>query len=878
MANVSSSSSTSTTNNAFSSHGLSGFASGLDTESMVQAMLQSTQSKIDAQNQKITKLEWTQSIYRDVIKQVQAFQSKYFSFSNASTNLKTNSFWNTMKVASSNAAISVTNKSATTNSNMSISSVKQLATATTQYGKSGIVGDISLKLEENVSEYIKSGTPVNINVSLDGVSKTIELTGSTRQEVVENLNNSLAKAFGSAVSASLSNDGQLTLNAGDDHVVKLTASSTEAKSLLNMAGSTVSNKLVLNNSIGSLSFDETLSGTYFEFEINGTKITASASDTVNDIINRVNSSDAGVTMSYDTLNDCFVMKASSTGANVGVKLADGSYGISIKDTTGNLMNLLMGAESSNNVGTDSLKSVKTDLVGEETTFEKFDTAKSFVMTIDGKEVEFIVSGAETEEELVEKLNELIAKDYKDVSISMNELKDNSDQPTGNYEISLSGGNYEIELADAKDGSLNALLGFGEAKNYTKIEGSTTLANLYGVDVSGVDPDTKAENTYKLNISYVSGVDADGKDIITTKSVEYKASDSINTLITNINDQLPSGASAAFDEATGQISINAGTSKFEIKDADGSSLVKGLFGTDTVTMSGEKPATMGKIVQGQNAKLVVNNQEIERNSNSFELDGLQITLNNTYNVGYDVKDPANTSTEAAIELTSTKNTETIVTTIKEFVTAYNEMMKKVNDLLSESTKDLKKYPPLTEAQKKEMTEKEIELWEEKAKVGLLANDSLLTQMKSSFRNMLYSKVDGGLALYDIGITTNTDGTLKVDDNKLQAMVETEGARIAELFTDSEKGIAVQMDTLCTRYAKQSVASPGILVQRAGVKNSSTENQNFISRQIQDLQNYLKRLQSQYDDRKSRYWKQFTSLEKLVSSSNATSSYLSNMFTY
>lgn len=837
MANVSSSSSTSTTNNAYSSHGLSGFASGLDTESMVQAMLQSTQNRIDAQNQKITKLEWTQSIYRDVIKQVQAFQSKYFSYSSATSNLKSNSFWNTMKVASSNAAISVVNKSATTSSNMSISSVKQLATATTQYGKSGIVGNVSLDLTSDVTSYIKDGSTVNVNVSLDGVSKTIELSGSTQQEVVDNLNDSLTKAFGTTVNAKLEN-GKLVFNTSDDHVLSINASSEDAKGLLGMKTQTVSNKLVLNSSLDTMSFNDGLNGGYFEFEINGTKITASSSDSINDIIERVNSSDAGVIMSYDTLNDCFVMKASSTGANVGVKLADGTYGISIKDTTGNLMNTLMGAESSNSVGTAELKSNKFALDGGTPTDIEFDTAKSFVMKVDGKEVEYTINSAEDKDDLLKQLNKLIQKDYADISVSADE----------NGKISLSGGNYEIELSDAKDGSLNEMLGFTTAaKNYNEITVDSTLGDIYGL--------TADENG---NYTFTVG----------SETITLTKNSKISELISKIN---TAAGSTVASFADGKINVDAASGNLTISDSGTSKLVEGLFGSGNISLSGTKPASLGRTVQGQNAILTVNGKDIERNSNSFELDGLQITLNATYNT-------SGSDDVEAINLSSTKNTETIVTTIKEFVTAYNEMMTKVNDLLNESTKDLKKYPPLTEAQKKEMTEKEIELWEEKAKVGLLANDSLLSSMKSNFRSMLYSKVEGGLALYDIGITTNTDGTLKIDESKLQSMVETEGSRIAELFTDSEKGIAIQMDELCTRYAKQSISSPGILVQRAGVKNSSTENQNYISRQIQDLQNYLKRLQSQYDDRKSRYWKQFTSLETMVSNSNATSSYLSNMFTY
>ena len=53
-------------------------------------------------------------------------------------------------------------------------------------------------------------------------------------------------------------------------------------------------------------------------------------------------------------------------------------------------------------------------------------------------------------------------------------------------------------------------------------------------------------------------------------------------------------------------------------------------------------------------------------------------------------------------------------MKQFVEDFNEIM----DDLNTKTRERKnsKYSPLTEAQKEAMTEKEIELWEKKAKAG------------------------------------------------------------------------------------------------------------------------------------------------------------------
>ena len=70
----------------------------------------------------------------------------------------------------------------------------------------------------------------------------------------------------------------------------------------------------------------------------------------------------------------------------------------------------------------------------------------------------------------------------------------------------------------------------------------------------------------------------------------------------------------------------------------------------------------------------------------------------------------------------------------FIEDYNAPIDKLNSLIEEDT-DYREYAPLTDAQKKrEMSEKEIELWEEKAKRGFAAHDdstisTFLQQMRS-----------------------------------------------------------------------------------------------------------------------------------------------------
>ena len=72
---------------------ISGLASGLDTEGMIENLVKSYQAKISQLNQKVTKTEWKQDAYRSIIQKTYNFSNKYTSYM-SSTNLMSSSFFN----------------------------------------------------------------------------------------------------------------------------------------------------------------------------------------------------------------------------------------------------------------------------------------------------------------------------------------------------------------------------------------------------------------------------------------------------------------------------------------------------------------------------------------------------------------------------------------------------------------------------------------------------------------------------------------------------------------------------------------------------------------------------------------------------------------
>ena len=78
-----------------SSNIISGLASGMDTESVIENLTKSYQTKINQLNQKITKTEWKQYAYRSIIQKMVGFSSKYTSYT-SNTNLMSSSFFSTV--------------------------------------------------------------------------------------------------------------------------------------------------------------------------------------------------------------------------------------------------------------------------------------------------------------------------------------------------------------------------------------------------------------------------------------------------------------------------------------------------------------------------------------------------------------------------------------------------------------------------------------------------------------------------------------------------------------------------------------------------------------------------------------------------------------
>ncbi|KAA5805879.1 flagellar filament capping protein FliD, partial [Thermoanaerobacterium thermosaccharolyticum] len=226
---------------------------------------------------------------------------------------------------------------------------------------------------------------------------------------------------------------------------------------------------------------------------------------------------------------------------------------------------------------------------------------------------------------------------------------------------------------ASDSALNA---------YTKnSDGSITYNTLI-----------PAGTTYTLNLN--------GKQITLGDSSKAWT---INDIVSAIN-KANAGVSATYDTTTDRLFLITSSTGSNAKiDFSGTTDSNALnFLTNTLKLN-------TSTVTGTDASFTFNGVNVTTSSNNVTLAGININLTGK---GYTT-------------LSVQTDTDTIYNSIKSFVDAYNDVITQINSKLTE--KRYYDYKPLTDAQKEQMKDSDITLWEQKARSGDLNGNSTLTSI-------------------------------------------------------------------------------------------------------------------------------------------------------
>lgn len=406
---------------------------------------------------------------------------------------------------------------------------------------------------------------------------------------------------------------------------------------------------------------------------------------------------------------------------------------------------------------------------------------------------------------------------------------------------------------------------GKQRAFHTLAGESNHLNLNaGIEDSGLklDPTDKAKLAQENQTITINGT-----------TIDIKKGSTINQIISAINSS-DAGVTVSYmknsdkfmitakaDGASGQIELGDST-----KQNDITNILFGSISAEDIEKGKGQDAIVA--IQYAGSSEVV---ELHRGTNTFTQDGLNITVKGKF--GYDEAGNIKEGEEVTFE--STANTDSIISAIKDMVTAYNEVVDLVNSLVS--TKPNRDYAPLTDDQKEEMTDDQIEKWEKKAKEGILFGDDLLRGLSSDLRF-----VAGGSLINElekIGITEasgySSNGKLTIDETKLRNALETDPDNVANLFTKKDGGLMTNLKEVTDRYAK-TWGTKGSLIARAGSEAAATSlTDNEIYTSMKDIDDIITQLQSRLKSEQDRYLSQFTTLETLIAQMNSQSSYLSSM---
>ncbi|NFI04462.1 flagellar cap protein FliD [Clostridium botulinum] len=230
----------------------------------------------------------------------------------------------------------------------------------------------------------------------------------------------------------------------------------------------------------------------------------------------------------------------------------------------------------------------------------------------------------------------------------------------------------------------------------------------------------------------------------------------------------------------------------------------------------------------------------------------------------------------------------------FINDYNTLMEKLNTLTK--TKHDKGYTPLTAEQKKEMSENEIKLWNERVEKGQLNKDSDLTRIANSMKETMRTFMnDSGLNLEKIGINPVKDysgtknGTFIIDEDKLTKALEENTEDVMNLFIKSaptkeeldklspedkvkrkdQTGLLIKLKETLYNEFKTSASS---LSKKVGMEGTATFTNNTLTKSMSDYEKKIKDMEKSFSRREQALYSKYATLEKMMNNLNSQQSNL------
>lgn len=263
-----------------------------------------------------------------------------------------------------------------------------------------------------------------------------------------------------------------------------------------------------------------------------------------------------------------------------------------------------------------------------------------------------------------------------------------------------------------------------------------------------------------------------------------------------------------------------------------------------------PADMS-VITGTDSEILLNGATLTGSDTTMNVNGLSLELKGITN-------------GSVVSFSVANDTDATYNFVKNFIDEYNSILSEMNKAYyAESAHG---YEPLTDDEKKSMSDDQVELWENKIKDSLLRNDSTLDGIITSMKNSMMGSVDvdgKSYSLSSLGIMTSKDyteyGLLHIygdkDDStyadktdKLKSLIESDPDLVTKIMT----GISDQLYDAMNKKMATSTLSSALTFY----------NDKQMKKQMKSYEDDIDKWDTYLTDMENRYYKQFSDMEKAM----------------
>lgn len=365
-----------------------------------------------------------------------------------------------------------------------------------------------------------------------------------------------------------------------------------------------------------------------------------------------------------------------------------------------------------------------------------------------------------------------------------------------------------------------------------------------------------------------------------KSVDVTSDMTIGDFVSKLNEN---GVSARFDAGQQRLFINSAKSgesndfNFIVNDGD-TETYKMLEGLGLATEAnyekaygvGTAPEKMEFAIKdnASNAVIKLNGATFVGESNTFNINGLNITATGV--------------TDKEMTITTATDVDGIYNMIKGFFKEYNELMNSMESAYN--AKSAKGYEPLTDDEKDQMSDTEIEKWETKIKDSLLRRDSTLYSVMSGMSTKMMQGFEVNGKMYNLasfGIKTSSyftraenesyayhidgdadDAATSSNEDKLRKMIQDDPEAVGSFFTQLANSV---YDDLHKRMGSTELSS---VYKVYNDKQMQSEYDNYTKT--------IKKWEEKLKEMEDRYYKQFSAMETALGKLQSQTNSLSSLF--